>query len=119
MTFFKFVDNVRIGVIFQKQKVSLHLVPAGWANVASHRQKNTRLSVNPEAIIGYLTRMADPKKRRPENAPGDFYVDAACIDCDTCRWLAPDLRIIPVPGRRFHASQLDMYQAIKNLFARL
>ncbi len=23
------------------------------------------------------------------NAPGDFYVDHRCIDCATCRWLAP------------------------------
>lgn len=35
--------------------------------------------------------MADPKRRRAENAPGDFFVDASCIDCDTCRALAPDV----------------------------
>ena len=28
--------------------------------------------------------------RRPENAPGDFFVDHTCIDCDACRWIAPD-----------------------------
>lgn len=33
--------------------------------------------------------MASPKKRLPENAPGDFFVDSTCIDCDTCRQLAP------------------------------
>ncbi|MCW5976422.1 MAG: MBL fold metallo-hydrolase [Bryobacteraceae bacterium] len=33
--------------------------------------------------------MADFKKRVPENAPGDFFVDSTCIDCDTCRQLAP------------------------------
>ncbi len=33
--------------------------------------------------------MADPSRRLPDNAPGDFYVDATCIDCDTCRWMAP------------------------------
>jgi glyoxylase-like metal-dependent hydrolase (beta-lactamase superfamily II)/ferredoxin len=27
--------------------------------------------------------------RLEENAPGDFYVDASCIDCETCRALAP------------------------------
>ena len=32
--------------------------------------------------------MANNKLRRPENAPGDFYVDSTCIDCDTCRWVA-------------------------------
>src|SRR3954471_3576429 len=33
--------------------------------------------------------MANPNKRFPENAPGDFFVDSTCIDCDTCRQLAP------------------------------
>src|SRR5205823_2959963 len=31
----------------------------------------------------------NPRKRLPENAPGDFFVDSTCIDCDTCRQLAP------------------------------
>lgn len=34
--------------------------------------------------------MASTSKRRPENAPGTFYVDTTCIDCDTCRWMAPE-----------------------------
>lgn len=33
--------------------------------------------------------MANPNKRVPENVPGDFFVDTTCIDCDTCRQLAP------------------------------
>ncbi len=33
--------------------------------------------------------MADQKKRLPTNAPGNFFVDATCINCDTCRQLAP------------------------------
>lgn len=33
--------------------------------------------------------MADFSKRVPENVPGDFFVDATCIDCDACRQLAP------------------------------
>lgn len=33
--------------------------------------------------------MADSKKRLPENVAGDFFVDSTCIDCDTCRQLAP------------------------------
>jgi glyoxylase-like metal-dependent hydrolase (beta-lactamase superfamily II)/ferredoxin len=35
--------------------------------------------------------MANLKRRRPENAPGDFFVDDSCIDCDTCRWMAPEV----------------------------
>ena len=33
--------------------------------------------------------MAAIAQRLSTNAPGDFFVDATCIDCDTCRWLAP------------------------------
>ncbi|MEC9340602.1 MAG: MBL fold metallo-hydrolase [Pseudomonadota bacterium] len=41
------------------------------------------------------------------NAPGDFYVDRSCIDCATCRWVAPDTfdraqgksRVHAQPGR--------------------
>jgi glyoxylase-like metal-dependent hydrolase (beta-lactamase superfamily II)/ferredoxin len=30
-------------------------------------------------------------QRRRENAAGNFYVDSTCIDCDTCRWMAPEI----------------------------
>ena len=33
--------------------------------------------------------MADRNKRLDSNVPGNFYVDATCINCDTCRQLAP------------------------------
>ncbi len=33
--------------------------------------------------------MAQVELRLNENAPGPFFVDSSCIDCDTCRWLAP------------------------------
>jgi glyoxylase-like metal-dependent hydrolase (beta-lactamase superfamily II)/ferredoxin len=35
--------------------------------------------------------MATLNQRRSENVSGDFYVDRTCIDCDTCRWMAPDI----------------------------
>ncbi|HUO58720.1 MAG TPA: MBL fold metallo-hydrolase [bacterium] len=35
--------------------------------------------------------MADLKKRVAENVEGEFFVDSTCIDCDTCRQLAPDI----------------------------
>ena len=34
--------------------------------------------------------MANPSRRLAENVPGDFYVDASCIDCDACRQIAPE-----------------------------
>ena len=33
--------------------------------------------------------MASLQQRLPENVPGDFFVDSTCINCDTCRQLAP------------------------------
>ncbi len=35
--------------------------------------------------------MADLKKRLDGNVGGLFFVDATCIDCDTCRQLAPEI----------------------------
>ncbi len=35
--------------------------------------------------------MAQLAQRLPENAPGNFYVDRTCIDCDTCRRVAPSV----------------------------
>ena len=35
--------------------------------------------------------MAKLKQRREENVRGNFYVDSTCIDCDTCRWIAPEV----------------------------
>jgi len=33
--------------------------------------------------------MANIENRYGENAPGKFYVDSQCIDCDLCRETAP------------------------------
>jgi glyoxylase-like metal-dependent hydrolase (beta-lactamase superfamily II)/ferredoxin len=35
--------------------------------------------------------MAQAARKLAENAAGDLYVDDSCIDCDTCRTLAPDV----------------------------
>jgi len=35
--------------------------------------------------------VAQPALRLDSNAPGDFYVDATCIDCDACRIFAPSV----------------------------
>ena len=35
--------------------------------------------------------MADLKKRVLENVESEFFVDSTCIDCDTCRQLAPEI----------------------------
>jgi ferredoxin len=35
--------------------------------------------------------MAKLSDRTPENAPGLYYVDSTCIDCDFCRSNVPDV----------------------------
>ncbi|GBF90426.1 hypothetical protein Rsub_03422 [Raphidocelis subcapitata] len=39
-----------------------------------------------------IASMSKEEKRapRPENVEGSFFVDKTCIDCQTCRWMAPD-----------------------------
>jgi len=36
-----------------------------------------------------------------ENAPGDLFVDSSCIECDTCRELAPDVYGSTASGQSF------------------
>ena len=36
-------------------------------------------------------RVARTADRLNENAPGDYFVDSSCIDCDTCREIAPEV----------------------------
>lgn len=35
--------------------------------------------------------MADEKKRLPNNVEGEFFVDSTCLNCDTCRQIAPEV----------------------------
>src|SRR3954467_1570002 len=35
--------------------------------------------------------MARVEERLRENAPGDLFVDGSCIDCETCRQIAPQV----------------------------
>jgi len=51
--------------------------------------------------------MANIQLRLPENVPGDFFVDATCIDCDTCSELAPGIF-------RDHGDQCSVYQQPAN-----
>lgn len=46
--------------------------------------------------------MANILERLRENVPGDFFVDATCIDCDTCSQIAPGIF-------RDHGDQCSVY----------
>lgn len=64
--------------------------------------------------------MANPNKRVPENTPGDFFVDSTCIDCDTCRQVAPSV-FGQAPNTSFVHTQpagvADRRQALQALLA--
>ncbi len=64
--------------------------------------------------------MARADLRRRENVAGDLYVDDSCIDCDTCRWMAP--RTFAAVGRqsavvRQPESEEDLHAALLALVA--
>jgi glyoxylase-like metal-dependent hydrolase (beta-lactamase superfamily II)/ferredoxin len=62
--------------------------------------------------------MANVKKSVAENVAGDFFVDSTCIDCDTCRQLAPTV-FAEGPGHAFVHQQPrtpdDRRQALRAL----
>lgn len=35
--------------------------------------------------------MADPRQKHPLNTPGPWFVDLACISCDTCTDISPEI----------------------------
>lgn len=62
--------------------------------------------------------MANLKKQVAENVPGDFFVDSTCIDCDTCRQLAPTVFGEAVGHAFVHhqpATANDRHQALQAL----
>ncbi|KAM7487886.1 hypothetical protein LguiB_025370 [Lonicera macranthoides] len=42
-------------------------------------------------LVKATTTASSRRTRRPQNVDGDFFVDHTCIDCDTCRWMAPEV----------------------------
>ncbi|GBC82641.1 Hydroxyacylglutathione hydrolase [bacterium HR10] len=56
--------------------------------------------------------MARWQARRTENAPGEFFVDTSCIDCDHCRQIAPSVF-------RAHRGQAIVYHQLESPQERL
>ena len=62
--------------------------------------------------------MANPKKALATNIDGNFFVDSTCIDCDTCRQLAPETFVEDgAYSAVFHqpTSDLEQVKAIRAL----
>jgi len=54
------------------------------------RVGRSKLFPKPVALCPNPGSMADANRRLSENVPGEWYVDSTCINCDTCRQLAPE-----------------------------
>lgn len=64
--------------------------------------------------------MASLPRRLADNAAGDFYVDATCIDCDACRRIAPSVFAEAADHSFVHAqpeSESDWRRALMALVA--
>jgi glyoxylase-like metal-dependent hydrolase (beta-lactamase superfamily II)/ferredoxin len=51
--------------------------------------------------------VAELRKRLSENAPGDFFVDSTCIDCGTCRQVAPEVFAEGAQASYVHRQPVD------------
>ena len=61
--------------------------------------------------------MADPRRRLASNAPGPLFVDDTCIDCGTCRWMAPEVFDRLGGASRVHTQPEDPRPALQALVA--
>jgi len=64
--------------------------------------------------------MANPGAKLAANVEGDFFVDASCIDCGTCRWMAPGVFDRDGEHSRVHAQpdgEADTRAALMALLA--
>lgn len=64
--------------------------------------------------------MAQIQHRRAENVAGEFYVDRTCIDCDTCRWMAPTVfKAVADQSAVYHqpTNETERLQAMQALLA--
>ena len=61
--------------------------------------------------------MANPRRRLDTNVDGPFYVDDSCIDCGTCRWMAPDVFDRAEGMSRVHRQPTDSADALAALVA--
>src|SRR5207253_7560855 len=71
--------------------------------------------------LGYTIGMAKRHLSVAENAPGDLFVDSSCIECDTCRELAPDVYGSTASGQSFVLEQPRddaAWRSVENAVAR-
>jgi glyoxylase-like metal-dependent hydrolase (beta-lactamase superfamily II)/ferredoxin len=86
----------------------------------SRKRLSVKASAQTETPIMQGRKMAtDDRSARPENVEGSFYVDHTCIDCDTCRMMAPETFSRMGPQSAVHAQPTDEAGRIRALQALL
>jgi glyoxylase-like metal-dependent hydrolase (beta-lactamase superfamily II)/ferredoxin len=75
-----------LGAASGRRRVSVAQSMAENQRATSHRPRNRCCAVSPASV----SMTSSTRIRRAENVPGDVFVDNTCIDCDACRWLAPE-----------------------------
>eukprot|EP00249_Psilotum_nudum_P006984 c20215_g1_i1 orf=182-1219(+) len=83
--------------MFAPTLLPIHHTPLILADLRRHGSAPRNLpccssSHSPSAVTAASSLRAfknPPRSPRPDNVPGEFFVDHTCIDCDTCRWMAP------------------------------
>ena len=68
---------------------SLVVVAAAASPSPSNAYSYSNPSTAAASVAAAASLPRSQRVRRPENAPGGFYVDSSCINCDVCRRLAP------------------------------
>ncbi|XP_020113125.1 uncharacterized protein LOC109727412 isoform X2 [Ananas comosus] len=71
------------------------------------------------SLVVVVAAAAASRRRRPQNADGEFFVDHRCIDCDTCRWMAPEV-FARVDGKsavtKQPSSEDEMIKALQGVY---
>eukprot|EP00798_Chlamydomonas_sp_ICE-L_P007414 gene7414-543_t len=91
----------------------LALVPT---RLTAQRQPRTQLRVQ---AVADAKAPVDRKKPRDGNVDGDFFVDETCINCDTCRWMAPETYSKKGDGSVVYKQPTDSHERVKAIQALL
>eukprot|EP00879_Flechtneria_rotunda_P000416 GHRR01000510.1.p1 GENE.GHRR01000510.1~~GHRR01000510.1.p1 ORF type:complete len:346 (+),score=81.89 GHRR01000510.1:166-1203(+) len=87
---------------------------------AVHQSRRAIVSVRASAAPTFAwNKQTESRNPRPENIDGTFYVDHTCIDCDTCRIMAPDTYSRIGEQSAVHAQPTDQEGRVRALQALL
>ena len=59
-------------------------------SIASFCSQAVATPVAPQGVVRHPA-IGTARSPRKENVEGDFFVDHTCINCDVCRWMAPEV----------------------------